>query len=170
MKRLSHSDSSWSQLLAEWKKDCHNFEEDFESYMPTTLPMLAAQIEVCAGEKWSGVYSIENEEGSTEAICFLNAAYIPKFTGRVLRVRHLILAPRYDFGDYSEDQYAWLLSEVFDSVLHISEDDLPCPHVKIHFRSPADVAFFHKFATNLNKLSHFSSVKMVGSWLFVSKA
>jgi hypothetical protein len=170
MIRLSHDNGSWSELLEQWSRQCHEYEEDFESYVPTTLPMLAEQIESCTKEKWSGVYGIQNAEGGFEAICFLNGAFLPKFKGRVLRMRHLILAPKYDFGDFSEDEYARLLSIVFERVLTESDTKLPCPHVKVHFRSPADVAIFRKFATELNETSHFSSVKMVGSWLFVSKA
>lgn len=170
MKRLSHEDGSWSELLENWTRECHEFDEDFVSYMPTTVPMLAEQIETCANDKWSGVYAIQDAQGAYEAICFLNGAFIPKFTGRVLRVRHLILAPKYDFGDYSEDEYARLLSIIFERVLTESDSNLPCPHVKVHFRSPADVAIFRKFAEKLDQFGHFSSVKMVGSWLFVSKA
>lgn len=170
MKRLSHHDGSWTELQDKWARQCHDFDEDFVSYVPTAIPMLGEQIEACASDKWSGVYAVTDEHGEYEAICFLNGAFIPKFTGRVLRVRHLILAPKYDFGDYSEDQYAKLLANVFDSVLEISDSNLSCPHVKVHFRSPADVAIFRDFATKLDKLSHFLSVKMVGSWLFVSKA
>ncbi len=170
MRRFSHEDGSWSEFLDNWKRQCHDFGEDFSSYVPTTLPILAQQIEDCVNDKWSGVYGVQNSEEEYEAVCFLNGAYIPNFTGRVLRVRHLILAPKYDFGDYSEDEYARLLSTVFEGVLQESDSNLECQHVKIHFRSPADVAIFRNFGEKLNNLSHFSSVKMVGSWLFVSKA
>lgn len=170
MKRFSHMDSSWGDLLDDWTRQCHNFGEDFSSYMPTTLPLLAEQIEDCVNDKWSGVYGIQNKDEEYEAICFLNGAFIPKYTGRVLRVRHLILAPKYDFGDYSADDYARLLSMVFEEVLKESDSNLECPHVKIHFRSPADVAIFRDFGHHLNKTDSFSSVKMVGSWLLVSKA
>ncbi len=169
MKRLLHSDGSRGELLDNWRHQCHEFDEDFETFTPATIPSLGEQIEVCANERWSGVYAVENEKGEVDAVCFLNGAFIPKFTGRVLRVRHLILAPKYDFGDYSQEQYASLLSNVFESVLKMSDSQLPCSHVKVHFRSPADVALFRDFAPNLNEGSHFSSVKMVGSWLFVTK-
>jgi hypothetical protein len=169
MIRLSHEDGSWNNLQSSWSKQCHACDEDFSSFMPTTLPMLADEIEGCSNNKWTGVYAVDNEDGF-DAICFLNGAFIPKFSGRVLRVRHLILAPKYDLQDYSVEEYASLLARVFEAVLAVSDSSLPCPHVKFHFRSPADVAVFHTFAENLNKLSHFSSVKMVGSWLFVSKA
>ncbi len=170
MKRLSHSDGSWSDLLEKWRHQCHEFDEDFISYTPATIPSLGEQIETCSKDRWSGVYAVESDAGDYDAVCFLNGAFIPKFTGRVLRVRHLILAPKYDFGDYSQEQYASLLSNVFESVLKMSDSELPCPHIKVHFRSPADVALFREFAPNLNETSQFSSVNMVGSWLFVSKA
>lgn len=170
MKRLSHEDGSWSELLQKWKAECHSFDEEIESYMPTMLDTLAEQIEICKQDTRSGVYALEGEADDVEAICFLNGAFLPKFTGRVLRVRHLILAPKYDFADYSVDEYARVLARIFEAVLKVSDSQIQCPHVKIHFRSPADVAVFREFAEKLNDLSHFDHVKMVGSWLFVSKA
>lgn len=170
MRQLYHEDGSWKELQQEWSKQCHDLGEDFESYMSATIPMLADQIELCARDKWSDVFSVIGEDGSHDAICFLNGAFIPDFKGRVLRVRNLILAPKHDFANFSEEEYAKLLSGVFENVLRTSDSKLPCPHIKFHFRSPADVSIFRKFAEYLNEESHFSSVKMVGAWLFVSKA
>lgn len=170
MRQLFHDDGSWNELQQEWSKQCHDAGEDFESYMSATMPMLAEQIELCEKEKWSGVFASPAADGSHDAICFLNGAFIPDFKGRVLRVRHLILAPKYDYDDSIEEDYAKLLSRIFENVLTISDSELKCDHVKFHFRSPADVRLFRKFAEFLNEKSHFSSVKMVGAWLFVSKS
>ena len=84
-------------------------------------------------------------------------------------MRHLTLSPKYDFGDFSADSYAKVLTEVFESVLLTSDTEIKCPHVKFHFRSPADLELFRNFATDLNKSERFSKVEMVGSWLFVNK-
>lgn len=169
MKRLQHSDGSWSAVLDEWSAQCHNFGEDFESYMPATLPMLAEQISIAPSGPSTGVYASFDDIGSCRAICLLNGAFIPKFSGRVLRVRHLILSPKYDFEDYSAEDYASLLAAVFEDVLSVSDGEIKCNHVKFHFRSPADVALFRDFAALLNEKEHFSAVKMIGAWLFVSK-
>ena len=169
MIELGHHDGSWQRLQDDWAKQCGDFGEEFSRYMPATLPLLADQIEICSGEKWNGVYGIQGTDGTLDAVAFVNCSFIPGFKERVMRVRNLILAPRYDFGDYSEDEYALLLTEVFESVLELSEGPLPCPHVKVHFRSPADVALFREFSEELAHYEHFSDIKMVGSWLFISK-
>lgn len=170
MKRLSHLDGTWQQLQDQWREQCLEYDEDYSAYIPDTLQFLADQIDDCHNERWSGVYSHHSQKDEIEAICFLNGAHIPGFSGRVLRTRHLILAPKYDLGSYSAEDYARLLSEVFEDLLVISSGELECPHVKIHFRSPADVELFRSFATHLNRNERFSDVKMVGSRLFVSKA
>lgn len=169
MKRLSHKDGSWQKVQDQWAKQCRDHDEDFESYMPVTLPTLAEQIDICQGQKWTGVFGYQDGGGEFEAVCWLNGAYLPKFSGRVLRVRHLTLSPKYDFGAYTADLYAKLLTDVFESVLDVSNSTLECPHLKFHFRSPADLALFREFATDLNKSSRFSKVEMTGSWLFVNK-
>lgn len=169
LKQLFHNDGSWQALQDEWAKQCHDFDEDFSSYMPSTIPMLAEQIDVCSSDKWSGVFAKLNAQGEHQAICFANAAFIPKFSGRVLRIRNLILSPRFDFGSFSEEDYALLLTDIFQDILALSDSELKCPHVKFHFRSPADLALFQRFAAEMSKFGQFSEIKMVGSWLFVSK-
>ena len=169
MKQLLHDDGSWAHLLEEWAKQCHDFDEDFSSYMPATIPLLGEQIEICSGERWNGVYAHVDAAGEHHAVCFVNRAFIPRFSGRVLRVRNLILAPKYDLGSYSADDYARLLASIFESVLALSDRDLVCPHVKIHFRSPVDLDLFRNFSEGMTKFGHFSDIQMVGSWLFVSK-
>lgn len=170
MKRLSLEDGSWQEVLDQWSKQCHEYEEDFEGFLHQTLPMLETQIGDCRGNRNTGVYSHTGETKEHQAICFLNGSFIPGFSGRVLRVRHLILAPKYDFGDYTRDEYAALLSAIFEDVLRVSDSEISCPNVKIHFRSPADVALYREFAKNLNEGSRFSSVKMQGAWLYISKS
>lgn len=169
MKRLSLGNGTWQQVLDQWSKQSHQYEEDFESFLPQTLPMLETQIRDCEGNQTTGVYSHLGGTDDHKAICFLNGAFIPGFTGRVLRVRHLILAPEYDFGEYTGDEYAALLAAIFEDVLGVSDAEIPCKNVKMHFRSPADVALFREFATNLNEGSRFLSVKMQGAWLSISK-
>lgn len=169
MKRLAHHDGSWSRLQQNWATQCREHGEDFESYMPVTLPTLAEQIVTCDGERWNGVFQFLEADQEPQAIAFFNAAFIPGFSGRVLRIRHLLLAPKYDLGEYSEAEYAQLLTDIFESAILASDDLLPCEHVKFHFRSPADVALFRAFAQHLDQDSRFADVKMVGAWLFVSK-
>jgi hypothetical protein len=168
MKRLSHVDGSWGRLLAQWSRECHECDEDFESYLPETLKLLGGLVEQTEGQRWDGVFAFE-EDGSMEGICFVNGAFIPDYSGRVLRVRHVILSPKNDFGEYDEEHFAKKLGTLFERILEVSESEIPCPHLKFHFRSPADVALFQKFSLILTKSDHFSSVKMKGAWLMLTK-
>ena len=169
MIRLNHHDKSWQALLDDWSDLCREYDEDFGAYMPFTLDTLAQQCEDCFADKRSGVYAYKDSAGKHTAVCFLNSSFIPKFSGRVLRVRHLILAPNYDLGEYSVDQYAEVLSKVVAEVIVMSDGALLSDHLKFHFRSPADVEVFRQFAPILNDTKHFEKVTMQGSWLTITK-
>ena len=169
MIRLNHDDGTWQAFVNEWSKLCRDFDEDFNSYMPYNLNTLAQQCEDCVLDQRSGVFAHKDSDGGHVAVCFLNSGYIPKFDGRVLRVRHLVLAPNYDLGEYSVDQYAEVLSRVVTDVIEMSNGTLLSKHLKFHFRSPADVEVFRQFAPELNKAKHFKNVRMQGSWLTITK-
>ena len=169
MNKLSHVGGSWSSLLTEWQAQCHDFGEDFETFLPVTLPMLAEQVHQCESEPHSGVFAHVGDDGCTDAVLFANGAFIPGYSHRVLRVRHLLLAPKYDFKDFSEVEFAALLTNVFMSILELSNTDIVCGSIKIHLRSPAEIALFREFSDIVDRADLFSSVKMVGAWLMVTK-
>lgn len=168
MKRLSHVDGSWGELLAQWSRECNEYQEDLENYLPETMKLLGNLVEQTEGQRWDGVFVLE-EGGVFEGICFVNGAFIPGFAGRVLRVRHIILSPKYDFGEYDETHFAAKLGNLFERILKLSEAALPCEHLKFHFRSPADVALFRKFSSILSDSEHFLTVQMKGAWLMLTR-
>lgn len=169
MKRLSHVDGSWGELLSQWTRQCHDFGEDFENYLPETMKLLGSLVEQTEGQRWDGVFAFD-DAGQYEGICFVNGAFIPGYSGRVLRVRHILLSPKHDFGEYQEEQFASTLGSIFERILQLSESVIPCLHLKFHFRSPADVATFQKFSSFLAKTDHFSSVQMKGAWLMLTRS
>lgn len=169
MIELKHNDGTWQNLISEWSKQCSDYEQDFESYMSVTLPFLSEQITKLAGNLRSGVFASISKEKEHTAICWCNSTLMPGFDGMVLRVRHLVLSPRYDFEDYEERVYGEALTQVFSGIYEMSCKKFDSPHIKIHFRSPADVAIFGQFASNLHDFGRFSDVSMVGSWLTVTK-
>lgn len=170
MKRFQIEDGSWRELYEQWSAQCHKFDEDFESFAPATFAMLEREIDGCKSLEHSGVYGYAKNGSSYDAVCWLNGAFIPKFDGKVLRVRHLMLAPCYDFEDRSQEDYAQILTDIFEAVLEVSDSEICCPNVKFHFRSPADVALFREFAKILPKSSRFSTVNMAGAWLSITKS
>lgn len=169
MHKLYLNDGTWDALVDDWGRICQSYDEDFENYMTVSIPTLKQQCIECENERWSGSYSLKNNEGQHIAVAFLNAAHIKGFNGRVLRVRHLSMSPLYDFGEYDEGTYAKTLSEIVMKIVEMSDSDLESPNIKIHFRSPADVRLFRIFAEKMNEFEHFSTIKMVGSWLHIVK-
>lgn len=170
MQKLSHLDRSWSDLLSQWSDQCHSFGEDFQSFVPETIDLLGNLVEQSAQSKWDGVYGLRDDKGDFQAVCFVNPAFIPNFSGRVLRVRHVLLPPRSDLGEFDADWHGRTLGEIFERIIELSDDTLPCPHVKFHFRSPADLALFQRVKEELLKSDHFSDVRTVGAWLILTKS
>lgn len=170
MKKLSHLDGSWAELLSDWSSMCHELGEDFQSFTPETMGLLAQLVEETESSQRDGVYGLKGDDGTYSAVCFVNPAYIPNFTGRVLRVRHILLSPRSDFGEFDAEWHGTVLGTVFERILEISDDRLICPHVKLHFRSPADLALFARTKDEILKSNHFSDVKLIGAWLILTKA
>ncbi len=169
VKRLSHKDQSWSELVDNWSRICSEYDEEFDLFMTHSMPTLQEQCGVCEGVQNTGVYAYVDDQDGHVAVCFLNAAHIPDFRGRVLRVRHLVLSPHYDFGEFDIGQYAAILSEIVTNLIEIDDSNLLSPNVKFHFRSPADVALFRHFAKELNDSGRFLAVEMVGTWLNIKK-
>jgi hypothetical protein len=114
----------------------------------------------------SGVYGLKDESGYIGA-CQLNSAFLPGLEGKVLRVRHIVHAPTFDFDEKVEiNDYTKLLTGLFVSVFNVSVTEMPSPHVKFHFQSPAERAFFKEMTSNLSEIDDLAEVKMIGSWLY----
>jgi hypothetical protein len=170
MKKLSHLDGSWSELQTQWAEQCHGYDEDFGTFAPETMQLLGDLVQSSENSRWDGVYGLQDANGKYQAVCFTNGAFIPNYDGRVLRVRHVLLSPRSDFGDFDEDWHGQTLGQVFERIVELSDEAVPCPHVKFHFRSPADLALFRRVKTELLKSDHFSDVKTIGAWLMLTKS
>ena len=103
-------------------------------------------------------------------MCQLNVALLPGFDGKVLRVRHIVHSPKYDFDDtVGVDDYASFLVDIFLGVFSISYTEMPAPYIKFHFRSPAERSFFSEFKKALEVKDHFKAIEMRGSWLYIKK-
>jgi len=109
-------------------------------------------------------------DSTYDAMCQLNVAFLPGYTGKVLRVRHIIHSPMFDFDEgKTVDDYVNVLADIFSGVLSASEGEMLAPHVKFHFRSPAERSFFNTLQDILSKRPIFAGVEMRGAWLYISK-
>lgn len=168
LQKLQVSDGSWSSFCDDWRQQCECHDEAFDEYAPGSFSVLEELAN--NNERKAGVFATKID-GSFVSCFQVNVARLPKFDGPVMRVRHLVLAPDYDFGDLSIDQYALALTSSFTAVLELASQDvsMKAKHVKFHLRSPADRSFFAFLQQQLNESSHFETVQMSGSWLYIKK-
>jgi len=166
--RVSNENRLWKQLINDWEDQCREFGEDIGDYATASLPVL----ESLASEtqrKNAGVFAVRSERGF-EGICQLNVTPLPGYTGPVLRVRHIVHAPRYDFEEAMDiDEYAAVLASTLLGVFRTSEHDMKAEHIKFHFKSPAEQMFFSKLKDALAEKELFSLMELKGSWLYITK-
>lgn len=159
----------WQKLMVEWEECASAFGEDISDYAVASMPVLE-DLATGATYKKKGVFSF-NEDGETKSVFQANLARLPGYTGEVLRVRHIVLSPRFDYDNNVEiDEYARTLAGTFAGAVGISIAKMPAQHIKFHLKSPAERAYGHLFTEALKDLtSEFSDVSMHGSWIYLSK-
>lgn len=167
-KRVSHENGLWAKLLTQWEAEATGFEENFSDYAPDALSVLRPLAEETQ-VKNAGVYAV-CDDSHYSLLCQLNAAFLPGYDGKVLRVRHIVHSPRFDYdADLTIDDYATVLADLFIGVFDASGAEMPAPYVKFHFRSPAERSFFDNLKDLLGRHDAFASVEMRGSWLYIGK-
>lgn len=164
---LRRDNGSWQRLVDQWTQECVNYGESFDGYAADTIPVLREIIE--NPEPEAGVFATE-DGADFSSVCQLNRTTIPGYTGYVLRMRLLTVSPHFDFGNFEVGDYATVIVKAVAGAIQISNDKrLEAPHIRLHLRSPADRAFFASMGMALDGKGVFDSVKLVGSWLFITK-
>ena len=167
--RLSRDNGLWNKLWIEWDAACENYGENFGEFAPSALSVLKPLAED-PQTRHAGVFGWTGADERIHAACQLNVAALPGYTGKVLRLRHLVLSPDFDFSETTTvDQYVDVLGGVFAGTMELASSELPADHVKLHFRSPADREFFNRFREYLQDTRTFKTVQMRGAWLYLSK-
>lgn len=159
------SNGLWDTLRTNWRDECEALDEEFESYSTASMQVLSDL--ATSPSKHAGVF-VMRDEGRLHAVFQANNAFLPKYDGRVLRIRHIIVSPEYDFGQLDEDAYRELLTGIFTSVVKLAKNGMLANHIKFHLRSPSDVYFFRSVWRELGQEQVFSSVEMRGAWLYLS--
>lgn len=169
LNRLNKADGSLERLEKAWEDECSPFGEDFEAYSQASLATLRNECDDGAIDPSTGVFGLEDEGGRIHAACFLNSTALKGYSRKVLRVRHFVLSPYYDFEDLSLDKYAEILADFFTALVNISDGELPSPHIKMHYRSPYDRSFFAAFGLHFRTSGRFTTVETKGMWLHLTK-
>lgn len=167
--QLLKTNSTWSSFETDWKAQCGKYGENFEEYSSGTFSVLRDIIDKEHGS--AGVFAFCEDEIHS-SICQLNIASIPGYSGPVLRVRFLTMCPELDFGDHPLEKYASALVHAFAGIMHLSDDHptYAAKHIKFHLRSPNDRQFFSILGSGLSEADEFESVRMTGSWLYITKS
>lgn len=165
LRRLSEKDGSWSAVETDWQRECGDHGEDIAEYAIGALPVVRDV--AVKGHDRTDALGLFDTNGKCHGICHANLASIPGYRDPVLRVRHLLLSPAYDFGDFDAKHYALALTSMFAGVVGAAFTTHTAKHVRFHLRSPADVAFFSAVANTLSRIPTFESVQMKGAWLYL---
>ncbi len=168
LQHLRREDGSWDGLVRQWTDECAEFDEDFDEYALGAIDVLESLIEEDLPASRARVVSLI-DDGRHRLVCQANRADIKGYDGKVLRIRHIVLSPRFDFGSVDVAEYALVLTSLFAHVLKLSDVDMKAPHIKFHLRSPADRQFFAMLSQHLGAGNHFRHIAMRGSWLYITK-
>ncbi|MBA4763495.1 hypothetical protein [Sphingomonas sp.] len=160
------SDGSWERLAEQWGRQCADYGEDFDGYALDAIPVLR---DLAVDDRSdAGVFGLLREDGTFDAVCQANSTHLPGYTGKVLRVRHLLLSPYFDFGEYPIEDYVKVLARMFARTVGLAKSDLRSEHVKFHLRSPADRQFFEATIEVFENATEFDGVAIRGSWLYLT--
>lgn len=166
--RVSTENGYWPELIRQWEADCESYSETLEDYATASIPTLRPLAEQAQTHS-SGVYALKSDD-SFLGLCQLNTALLPGYDGRVLRVRHIVHSPKFDFDtNLTIDDYAAFLAGVLVGVFEVSDNEMLAPHIKFHFKSPAEKTFFAQLQTAIKKIKGVDEVALKGSWLYIKK-
>ena len=168
--RLNKCDGTWHDLEVAWRAECQTYEEDFDSYAEASVGTLRDECDDEIIDTSSGVFGLFDDEKRLHAACFLNSTLLKRYIVKVLRVRHFVLSPYYDFEPLDLEDYASVMSSYFMALVECSENALKSPHIKIHYRSPYDRTFFAAFGMTMRSSGRFSTVESKGMWLHLTKS
>lgn len=167
LQRITERD--WAKLILDWEAECSEFGENFDDYAVASLPVLS-DLACSAPRRDAAVFGLKND-GKVDVVCQANSSFLPGFTGKVLRIRHIVLSPRFDFSEDIEiEDYSQTLIGVFTGVLRLAYSEMVSDHVKFHLKSPAERVFGEAFTNALQGEDAFEKVAMKGSWIYLSKA
>jgi len=168
IRRLRTSNGSWNLLEDDWSNQCTEVGDDFESYGAASVSMVRKFAEADSNTEWAlGLYDKSSKNYYASACAILTAQ--KGYTGRVLRIREVVVCPLLDYGNLPETKYVDTLIHLLNGAVKLSETDLKARHIKIHLRSPADAVFFRAIGTALDRKSVFAATEAHGSWLSFTK-
>lgn len=165
--RLQACDATLEQFEADWAAQCETISEDFDSYAPSSLPVIRDFAKRDAANEWA----VAIRDGDRiMAVAYAIRTMQKPFTGYVLRIREVTVCPLLDYGELPENAYVDTLIAILNGAIKLSESSLRALHIKLHLRSPADAVFFRAFGNTLDSKGVFAATEAHGAWLTITKA
>lgn len=167
IKRLLVQDASWKAFEEDWTNQCAKTEDEFGNFCPASINVIRACSEAKDPNEWA--IGITDGEKFVAAAIAIRANQKPH-RGHVLRIREVTVCPELDYGILPESLYGDTLIGLLNGAINLSETGLKAKHIKMHLRSPTDLAFFKAVGSSLDKSGVFEDVEAHGAWLTISKA
>jgi hypothetical protein len=168
IRRLLSTDSSWTQFEKDWSAQCEEVGDDFESYGAAPISMVRKFAESDSETEWAvGLYD-KNSKKYYASACAILAAQ-KGYTGKVLRIREVVVCPLLDYGKLPENEYVDTLIHLLNGAVKLSVTQLKARHIKMHLRSPADAVFFRAVGATLDSKGVFAATEAHGAWLSFTK-
>lgn len=164
--RLLHETGSWDQFEDNWARQCDELGEDFSGYATDALIPIKELATQPQPDSWANAIQ---EDGRHTAAFIVHRVNQKGFDAPVLRVRHIVVCPLLDAGVLSLESYASTLVELLFEAIKLSDTLLPAQYVKMHVRSPGDLAYFRALGPALDKHGIFESTELKGAWLTIKK-
>jgi hypothetical protein len=112
-----------------------------------------------------------NEGNSPVGAFRITYTFIPGYSDKILRIRHILMSPSYEYGEKTVEDYGRVLSGIVLEAVKLTDGDYRSQHIKLHMRSIADRQFFQFFADSAALPSATGiSIQVKGSWLHIDKA
>jgi len=167
LQRLRASDGTLEQFDADWADQCIEVGENLSTFAQSAMTPIREFAETESDKEWA--VAIKASDRFMAVACAIRTRQKPH-TGCVLRIREVTVCPLLDYGNLDDNTYVDTLIAILNGALKLSESDLRADHIKLHLRSPADVAFFRSFGNTLDSKRIFAEVAAQGAWLTISKA
>lgn len=115
-----------------------------------------------------GVYVLADDVTKCHGLAHFNRAMLPGTEGWTLRVVWVLLAPRYDYEEITDETAAWLIGGFVYAALQLCERGaLKADHLKIHLQNRSDRRLAAYLVQSLEKPTGRTKVSVKGNWLHI---
>ena len=169
LRKLKTNDGSWENFVKDWHSQCETTGNDFTEYFEdsATFQLLEKQCEELQEIPIGGVFSMYDDHGVHTAVCFASGGLTNRIPGEFLRVRHIMIAPKFDADEVRFDDYIMKYAEILSEIVELSKTQIKCPKVKIHFKSRSEMEPIREVMRKLEEESVISSSSSHGLWIVI---